>query len=1615
MLIRLYGESGRVALLFSPLRLILGAIAILAFTTPSQATNFDLRWSQYHGNAGPITSVFGDYLPVSNDGVNFRARIETNEHSRPGLYILKSSIYTFSFNDRFVFRVAADDGQIMVAIVGNWTKVGYKHEVWVGSLAADNTPNTNGSINVQYYVEGPDPKNPQLRKNTHQADYTINGRLVWNDPYYPIFFRPMTNRYLPPISSDEIWRVCLKLDGDGRPSCGSGGCGSCGMATHSLDTARAAYSITDTPVSYSPPRGRGMNFTAKYNMVEPNHEDDFTYFNMGKNWTCSLVSYIYDGPPANREKAIRYLPGGGEEIYSGWHKDDIYGKGDKDTYAVQNDSGAKLRWVSDGAHPENNHFRRDLPDGSYELYGAHDGHGRYFLTEQVEAHPDNTMTYTYETITEGLRLTTITDALSQETTLSYEDTDPLKITKVLDPFGRFAVLAYSNGKLASITDPVSIVSQFQYDVTGRLNRLITPYGTTSFALSETVGQRILTVTNPQGAQERVEYRDWCPYVPSAETTAPAVMAEHNADLDYYNSFYWTKKAMMVAKDDGDPINSSDFYAKAIVTHYLAGERGVTQMVGSSKNPLETRAWQVYQGQTQPNRFDDQTQNAVAITARQVPHVSTPETLVDQVSRYEYNELLKLLKTVDPLGRTTYYEYDATGMDLLKVKQKVGESTVTLTEYSDYDDHQAWTITGPDGQSTGGTYNSFGQPLVVSNAENETTTYDYDSNGYLQMVTGNDSEQITTYTYDSAGRIETVTDSDDYTVTTEYDNLDRITKIIYPNGSYEETKYKWLDAEWRRDALGRWTHYFHDQLRRVVKVEDPLERTTKFNYCICGALHGMTDPAGNITSWEYDLQGRILNKKYIDTTESKVYYDLVGRISKTEDALGQNANYRYNIDGTLNDISYSDVVNPTANVSYTYDSDFGRLVSMTDGIGTTEYEYNPYNESTGSGRLHTITQPLLEGDPVQISYTYDSLGRQIGRSIDGMTQDVTFDSLERLSTITNSLGIFTMHYDGTTGRVLSIEYPNGQKTFYEYDNNIGIRRLKQIRYENSNENTISRFDYTYDSIGNIESFSIKRPHISSAPNQKYYFGYDAVDQIKSAELINTDDQVLLKRYDYTYDPVGNRLNEQISDGSNLNPNKFTYNSLNQLTIQEPGKGMIRIEGVVSKTATVTINSQNIPVDTNKRFMGEIQTSGGNQNFTVAATDSLSQTTTKEYQVTNATEDQKDFDYDLNGNMTEISSESTTIVSYEWDALNRLIKITKASPANVIEFIYDGLSRRVGEKLNGILIKQWVWCGNSICEERDGSGVLTKQFHPQGVKIIENSSPSNKLFYIRDHLGTVRDLTDNDEEIRGSWDYDIFGKRSLNLIVDDPLDSDMAYAGFYFHPLGDLYLALYRPYEASLGRWLCRDLIKEKGGVNLYRMVGNSPVNYNDFLGLDLDRLIDTENGPRAGDHLRGGTEYLDQTKWFEEHYRGWKSEAQNRFSSEINSWVFAHCGKSPFPGPSTRISIYPGRHEGPGKISSGPADDGGNEGEHGDLPQTEFSADKVLGSFTFDYVTPVDIKYRVNGGFSWKTEMYVEDVLGLQPGDAIYNKTTGYLFPSRKVKRGKWTIRGGGKCCLVTGT
>jgi len=775
-----------------------------------------------------------------------------------------------------------------------------------------------------------------------------------------------------------------------------------------------------------------------------------------------------------------------------------------------------------------------------------------------------------------------------------------------------------------------------------------------------------------------------------------------------------------------------------------------------------------------------------------------------------------------VGRETLYEYDTNEIDLLNVKQKNPQSPGgydLLTTYTYNSNHQPLTVTDTAGQTTTYAYNTDGQLATITTperagiTEDRTTTYTYDEDGNLETAEA-PVDVTVSYTYDSYGRIRTVTDPDEYVLTYDYDELGRLTKVTYPDSTFAETVYLRLDPVRTRDRLGRWTQHTYDALRRVTATTDPLRRTVTQLWCSCGSKDALIDANGNRTDWERDIQGRVVKETRVNGSQWVYEYEQsTSRLKKETDPKDQVKTFDYSIDDQLQEITYTSEEYETPDVSFTFDAFFDRLTTMADGTGTTTYAYYPIGETPGlgAGRLASIDGPL--GNDT-ITYAYDELGRVVERSINTVSVTYKYDALARVAEETNALGTFTYGWDGTR-RLEEVSYPNGQISTYSYYNNSGDRRLQEIHHKRADATTISRFDYTYDAVGNITAWI--QQHDANA-EKAYAFDYDSADQLRAAIWRTTETTpTILARYTYTYDPTGNRTVEQIDDAPMLS----TYDNMNRITSQNPG-GAIRFAGMLDETGTVTIDGLPATVASDNHFEGSVPVSSGTSEVIVEATDYSGNERTNTYEVS-VTGGTKSYAFDENGNLT---SDGTR--DFEWDAENRLLAVNEGTHRS--EFAYDGYGHRVQivEKDNGQTLsdQKTLWCGWEICEERASDGTtIVRRFFRAGVE--ENGE---FLFLFSDHLGSTRDVTDNAGAVRARYHYDPFGRMSK---LSGDLDVPSTFTGYYDHASSGLLLAPRRPYDPETGQFLSEDPARSE--YNAYIYVNNNPVAWADHLGLYKTRM------------------------------------------------------------------------------------------------------------------------------------------------------------------------------------
>ncbi len=197
-----------------------------------------------------------------------------------------------------------------------------------------------------------------------------------------------------------------------------------------------------------------------------------------------------------------------------------------------------------------------------------------------------------------------------------------------------------------------------------------------------------------------------------------------------------------------------------------------------------------------------------------------------------------------------------------------------------------------------------------------------------------------------------------------------------------------------------------------------------------------------------------------------YYERnTSRLKSAVDEKGQFKVYQYYPDDNLQSVAYPNAQTFTPAVSYAYDPNYDRLVSMQDGIGMTTWSYNPVGV-LGALLPAGVTGPWANQT---VSYGYDSLRRANNRAINNVAQTATFDALGRVTNVVNALGSFGYDYDGATARVLDAFYPNGQSSHFSYFDDLGDRRLQQIIHQKANASLISSFSYAYNPAGEITNW------------------------------------------------------------------------------------------------------------------------------------------------------------------------------------------------------------------------------------------------------------------------------------------------------------------------------------------------------------------------------------------------------------------------------------------------------------------------------------------------------------------------------------------------------------------
>ncbi|MFZ5635879.1 MAG: HNH/ENDO VII family nuclease [Pseudomonadota bacterium] len=500
-----------------------------------------------------------------------------------------------------------------------------------------------------------------------------------------------------------------------------------------------------------------------------------------------------------------------------------------------------------------------------------------------------------------------------------------------------------------------------------------------------------------------------------------------------------------------------------------------------------------------------------------------------VEALAYDGAGRIVSVRDVAGVVTDVEYDPRGW-LLATKVR---GTDNASEHDDRIARIEYTADGlvrrvirPDGVFVVFGYDDAQRLTSIADRDGNTISYTLDGAGHAIRDDTRDAGgallQTVARTFDTLGRLRAVTDADNRSTTFDYDAEGALTKAADPLSRETRAEY---------DPLGRLTR----SLRNATATASADDRAeTLHRYDALDRITRITDPKGLHTEYSYNGFGDRIEQRSPDTGVTTWTHDAAGNTTGEVDANGRSTQYLYDALDRLRAVDYAAAV---PDETFGYDGAWGdcmpgeqytagRLARTADAEGSTTYCYNRFGDvvrkvqRTGDqtftlrwvyqadGRLQKVVYP----DLTEVDYLYDAQGRirEIGVNDNDARQVLLTGATYR-----------------PFGPVSGWTYGNGLALRRSFDAN-GLPVAVEDGPANGNSIGIA-LGYRFDAAGNLDRLRSGRANDPAAMAQTYaYDGLDRLTEVRDAQAL------LLERY--AYDRTGNRLSasEWVATGSGGGP-------------------------------------------------------------------------------------------------------------------------------------------------------------------------------------------------------------------------------------------------------------------------------------------------------------------------------------------------------------------------------------------------------------------------------------------------------------------------------------------------
>ncbi len=663
---------------------------------------------------------------------------------------------------------------------------------------------------------------------------------------------------------------------------------------------------------------------------------------------------------------------------------------------------------------------------------------------------------TFNFDTDGLQ-TSVVDRNGNQTTYGYDVAG--RLTTITDPAGLVTTLTYTGGLISSIEDPAGRFTFFEHDAAGNLIKITDPDGSIrQFAYDER--HRMISQTSKRGFVTHYEYNFAGRAIGGRRADGSLVRLAPRELVGVVNPMQGiggktTPAPFEVPEDAISVFTDPNGNELRFTLDRFGGATEVTdglgRLVGIERND-DGRPTLV----TSPRGFFRSAEYDLLgnIRERRLA-IGQPE---ERVITFEHEPLFsRLIRVSDPRDGTILLDYDQSG---------------NLIESID-----------ADGNRSEFAYQDAACPgfltrvaAAVGTAQEVARTVGYDPVTCRETQSTDNLGNVRISSYDPAGNLVTITDQALRVMRFEYDQMNRLTKLVEPTntdpaplcGTPGVTCLDYDIAgnlQFVTDGNGNVTEFVFDERDRLIQTIDPLNLSEFNTYDAAGNLRSVTDRRGRRTEFEYDAADQIVRQIFDAGAPGQTVrtygYDQDGNLTSVSDVDSALTIERDAI-GRVRLVSTSgSPAQPAVDLVSTYDSNDNRL-TLTDPTGVTVYQYSARNF------MESVLPPGLAS---AIVIAYDEAGRRSG-----------------------------------------ITRPNGIASVFGYD---AASRPDLIEH-GAGASILASFDYDYTPASRVDRLTQTRSDLVVEAVLDY--GYEAFDQLVTA----THPVPFTPAESFAHDPAGNLL-------------------------------------------------------------------------------------------------------------------------------------------------------------------------------------------------------------------------------------------------------------------------------------------------------------------------------------------------------------------------------------------------------------------------------------------------------------------------------------------------------------